>query len=337
MKIKSLDFNKWHIIILCACFILILLSFSKFQNGNPDNDYQNVFKKSYKILSPYIPTKIEFAGEKVPLELFYVKESLERELIVNTYWQSNTLLMIKRANRFFPIIENILKENNIPDDFKYLALIESNFDNVVSPAGATGFWQFMKEIAKKYGLEITDEIDERYNLEKATSAACKYLKELYRTFGSWTNTAAAYNLGSTKFNEIITTQKTNNYYFMSLNNETSRYIYRILAVKIILSNPSKYGFYLRKKDLYYPIPITKYSIDTTINNLADFAIKMKASYKILKIFNPWLRKNSLTNPNKKNYIICLPTDSSIYTDKILKIYEDDYFIINDTLTIDQLR
>jgi len=336
--------NKWLFrigitaLIFCAGLsaAFLLQSYSKHKHSL-ESEYRSAFKKNYRILSPYVPEKIEFAGEKVPLEMFYVKEGLDRELLVNTYWQSNSLLMLKRAWRFFPVIEPILKENGIPDDFKYLALIESGFDNVVSPAGAAGFWQFLKSTATSYGLEVNDEVDERYNLEKSTVAACKYLKSAKNTFGSWTMAAAAYNMGSAGLTSQAQTQKTNNYFDLSLNTETSRYVYRILAIKIIFERPTDYGFYLRKYDLYQPVPTQIYKVDSSITNLADFAIQMKVSYKALKVFNPWLRKNSLKNTNKKVYQIILPQYGFSSVQTLSEPYNDDEIIYGDTISINQIR
>ncbi|MFI5164670.1 MAG: lytic transglycosylase domain-containing protein [Bacteroidia bacterium] len=253
-----------------------------------------------------IPKDLQFANEKVPVYDFTVTESMERELLVNTYFHSQTILMHKRANRWLPFIAAILQKNGVPDDFKYIALIESNLSNTVSPKGATGFWQFLDGSGKQYGLEINDEIDERYNIEKSTEAACKYFKDAYKTFGNWTLAAASYNSGMDGLKTQIDKQKVNSYYDLALNDETARYIFRILAVKEIISKPKEYGYQLRKKDLYPVIPTQKTQIDSSITDLADFAIKNKVSYKILKYFNPWLRKNFLSNKNKKSYFIEFP-------------------------------
>lgn len=340
MNFKKLSLN-WGvpviIVLLISILTVLVLQSSYNYKFDADNDYQRAFIRNYKILSPYIPDNIDFAGETVPVNLFYVREALERELLVNTFWQSNTLLMIKRAWRFFPVIEPILKENNIPDDFKYLALIESGFDNVVSPAGAAGFWQFMKSTAKSYKLEINDEIDERYNLNKATSAACKYLNESNKKFKSWTMTAAAYNMGNSGLSNQVNIQKSNNYYDLNLNTETARYVFRIIALKIILSEPTKYGFYLRKNELYQPIKTKKYVVDSTVKDLGEFALKMNVNYKILKLFNPWLRKNSLTNNDKKEYVILLPDNEFINYSKLVEPFKNNEFIWKDTIRVNQIK
>jgi len=324
------------ILLISVLSVLLLQSFNDYKS-EADLDYQRAFTSNYRILSPYIPQKVDFAGETVPADLFYIREALEREILVNTFWQSNTLLMIKRAWRYFPVIEPILKENNIPDDFKYLALIESGFDNVVSPAGAAGFWQFLKSTAKSYNLEITEEVDERYNLEKATDAACKYFKESNRKFNNWTMTAAAYNMGNTGLSNQVNIQKSQYYYDLNLNSETARYVYRIIAFKLIISEPTKYGFYLRKNELYQPLKTQKYIVDSTIADLGNFALKMNVNYKLLKLFNPWLRKNSLTNKNKKKYEIILPDKNFINYSKIIEPFYNNDLIWGDTIKVNQIK
>jgi membrane-bound lytic murein transglycosylase len=271
-----------------------------------DSPLKESFFNNYKVYAIDLPEKLDFAGERVPIEDPDVYERLDREFLVNTYWQSNGLLYIKRANKYFPIIEPILKRNNIPDDFKYLALIESGLTNAVSPAGASGFWQFMKSAAKEYGLEVGDQVDERYHLEKATQAACDYLNAAKRSTGSWTMAAAAYNAGVTGMNRQANLQETNNYYDLWLNNETSRYVFRILAVKEIMKNPKKYGFIFDKKHLYNELPTYSVMIDSSITNLISFAKQYNITYKDLKIYNPWLRDRKLENKDGKTYYIKIP-------------------------------
>jgi membrane-bound lytic murein transglycosylase D len=221
------------------------------------------------------------------------------------------MLSLKRMNRWFPVIEPILKEYNVPDDFKYLAVIESGLANVVSPAGATGFWQLTEDAAEKYGLEVNSQVDERYNVEKSTAAACKYILDAYAEFKTWTMAAASYNFGTNGIEKQIAKQKTNNYYNLVFGEETSRYIARIIAVKEILNNPRKYGFDLRTDDLYPPLLTTTLDINQTIPNLADFAIKNGINYKILKMYNPWLRDTTLADKNNKIYVIKMPEKGSI--------------------------
>ena len=260
----------------------------------------------YKGTADYFPEKVDFAGENTPLNITDVKERFDRELIVNANLHGSTILILKRANRVFPIIEPILKKNGVPDDFKYLAVIESALINAVSPSGAKGIWQFMPVTAKERGMEVNVNIDERYHLEKSTEAACRYLIDAKNKLGSWTLAAASYNGGMTGVTNQIQTQKVSNYYDLLLNDETSRYVFRILALKEIMKNPVLYGFNAQQEKLYESIPTKKLEIDSTITDLADFAIKQGINYKILKFHNPWLRENKLDNKLKKMYQIEIP-------------------------------
>ncbi len=260
----------------------------------------------YEIKALKIPNNLSFAGERIPIEKPDIKERLDRELLVNTYWQSNGLLMFKRANKYFPIIEPILAENGIPDDFKYLAVIESGLQNVTSPARATGFWQILKGTAKEYGLEVNTNVDERYHIEKATQVACDYLKKSKNKLGSWTLAAAAYNAGPTGISKRLETQKVNNYYDLLLGEETGRYVFRIAAVKEIMSHPKKYGFVFDESDLYNLESTVIVHVDTPIIDIAAFAQKYGTNYKNIKIHNPWLRENKLNNVSGKKYEIKIP-------------------------------
>ena len=261
---------------------------------------------SYTIKAIKIPDNLEFAGEKVPLYKPDIKERIDRELLVNTYWQSNGLLWIKRTHKYFPVIEPILKEKGIPDDFKYLAVIESNLQNVTSPAGAKGMWQLLIGAARDNGLEVNDNVDERYHLEKATRAACDYLLAAKEKFGTWTMAAAAYHDGNGGLAKKLSEQKVNSYYEVLAGENTQRYVPRILAAKEILSNPKKYGFQFDQEDLYQLPPSYPVKVDTVINNIALFAKKFGTNYKVLKIHNPWLRENKLNNKSGKVYYIKLP-------------------------------
>jgi membrane-bound lytic murein transglycosylase D len=276
-------------------------------NSEPDEN----FPQGYRIVSPEIPTYLEFAGEKIPTENFEVYERIEREFLSNTYWHSATILAIKRANRWFPVIEPILKKNNIPDDFKYLCVAESNLDNVVSPAGATGFWQFMKEAGEKYALEINSQVDERYQVEKSTEAACKYLRDSYNMFGSWIASAASYNMGQAGVKRQQDRQKAKNYFNLVLNTETSRFVARIVSLKYILQNPEKYGFDIENEKKYKPLEFSEVKLDSSVADLADYATSLGVNYFILKMYNPWLRDNILSNKTKTVYTIKLPKDGSI--------------------------
>ena len=264
-----------------------------------------------RIYSPSIPEELDFCGEKVPLEEFDVMERIEREFLVNTYWHSATHLYLKRANRWFPIIEPILEKNGIPDDFKYMAVAESGLINSISPDGATGFWQLMEATAKKYGLEISKEIDERYNVEKSTQAACDYLNEAKAKLGNWTLAGASYNYGVTGIANQMTRQQTKNYYNLYINDETYRFVSRIVALKEIFKDPKKSGFYFSDDELYPQIETEELPVSTGIKDLVDFARQHKINYKILKIFNPWLRNNTLSNKTGKTYVFKIPVEGEV--------------------------
>ncbi|MEO9511446.1 MAG: lytic transglycosylase domain-containing protein [Flavobacteriaceae bacterium] len=260
----------------------------------------------YQISAIEIPDDLNFADEAVPLEDPEIMERVDREFLVNTYWQSNALLLMKRANKYFPIIEPILAKNGIPDDFKYLAVAESGLQNVVSPAGATGFWQIMKATGKEYGLEVNANVDERYHVEKATQVACDYLKKWKNRFGSWTLTAAAYNAGPAGIQKYMDIQKVDDYYDLLLGQETGRYVFRIMAIKEIISDPDKYGFAVEKDDFYNAVPTFSVDVDTAIASWADFAHEYEINYKVLKRHNPWLREPHLNNNSRKKYVIEIP-------------------------------
>lgn len=262
---------------------------------------------SYQIRALKIPDNLNFAGELVPIEKADIKERIDKELLVNTYWQSNGLLLFKRTNKYFPIIESILEKNGIPNDFKYLAVIESGLQNVTSPAGAKGFWQIMKPTAKENGLEVNDNVDERYHLEKATQVACDYLNASKKRFGSWTLAAAAYNAGNAGIANKIETQKVTSYYELLLGDETQRYVPRMVALKEILTNPKKYGFEFDTEDLYKLEETRIIEVDTVITDIAQFSKDLGINYKVLKLHNPWLRENKLNNKSRKMYQLKIPT------------------------------
>ena len=273
---------------------------------NAEETWRKAIMRDYRVYSPYIPDTLTFAGERVPLEQFYVREALDNELVVNMYRQSSTVLYFKRANRYFPVIEPILKRNGIPDDFKYLCVIESGLTNATSPAKAQGFWQFIPSTGSKYGLEINDEVDMRDNLVASTEAACKYLRTLYSKFGNWTEAAAAYNCGENGLQRRIEKQGSKSYYDLWLNSETSRYVFRIIAVKAIMQNPRQYGYFLRHCDLYSPIPTRTVKLEGQNVNLYDFARTNGTTYKILRLLNPWLKTDVLKNKTGRTYTVQLP-------------------------------
>jgi hypothetical protein len=262
--------------------------------------------ENYKIKALKLPNNLNLAGERVPIEKQDIKERMDRELLVNTYWQSNGLLLMKRANKYFPILEPLLKEYGLPDDFKFLALAESGFIDETSTAGAAGMWHFLKGTAKEYGLEVNSNVDERYNIEKSTKVAAEYLKNAKEKLGSWTLAAAAYNAGLYGVSKQLKRQEVSNYYDALLPDETERYIFRILALKEVISNPEKYGFVINEEDLY-TLPKTKtVKVDTVITNIARFAKGFGTNYKELKLHNSWLRENKLNNKSRKLYEIKIP-------------------------------
>jgi len=264
------------------------------------------------------PAELDFCGEKVPLQEFEVRERYDFELLVTVYKNAATVLGFKRANRWFPVIEPILQKNGIPDDFKYLAVIESNLANVISPSNAVGFWQFLDGTGKQYGLEIRDEVDERYHVEKATEAACRYLKDAYAKFGSWTLAAASYNMGMSGLSSEIGKQEETDYYKLKLNSETSRYILRLVCTKELFAHPQKYGYRLEKTDMYPEIPVRTVEINGSIESLVSFARENNTNYKLLKELNPWLRKDKLTNPLGKTYIFRLPAEGHDHYDELVR-------------------
>ena len=249
---------------------------------------------------------ITFAGERVPLEMFNIRERYERELLSTCYFHSNTMLLVKRSSRWFPVIEPILAKYGIPDDFKYLCVVESTLTNAVSPAGAVGFWQFMEKTAKEFGLEINKDVDMRYNVELETEAACRYFLKSYEIYHNWTLVAASFNAGTRRLNKFLKEQKVHSYYDLLMADETERYIFRILAFKTILSNPEKYGIYVSKDLEYQPLRYKVVVVDESVDNWADFALEHDITYKLLKIFNPWLRSNSLKVRHGEVYEIKIP-------------------------------
>jgi membrane-bound lytic murein transglycosylase D len=305
---------KNMLMILGVVFVISTLIFAVQQGDNFGDEYQgkdmeikdkNV-SSEYRISAIEIPADLNFANETVPQEDPEIMERVDREFLVNTYWQSNALLLMKRAHKYFPVIEPILSKNGIPDDFKYLAVAESGLQNVVSHAGATGFWQIMKATGREYGLEINGNVDERYHLEKSTEVACRYLQKYKEKYGSWTLAAAAYNAGPGSINKYMGIQKANDYYDLLLGQETGRYVFRILAIKEILRNPEKYGFDIENDDLYNAVPTFNVVVEEPVQNFADFAQQYEINYKILKRHNPWLREPHLNNSSGKIYTLEIP-------------------------------
>lgn len=323
---KRFRFPFALIALVLSFWTLVLLNYSFSEKHDADAEFEKNFHEDYRIYSLTMPETVTFCGNRVPTFDTDVRERLDRELLVNTYWQSNTMLFHKRANRWFPIIEPILKKNGVPDDFKYLAVIESGLTNSVSPSGAVGYWQILEATAKQYGLEVNSEVDERYHVEKSTEAACKYLKEAREQFGTWELAAASYNMGMGGVSKQLRRQGASSYYDLILNAETSRYLFRIIAAKLILENPTRYGFHFREKDLYRTDKTYEVNITGPVEDFAQFAVEHNSSYKILKIFNPWLRENSLSNKSGKTYVVHFPKggyfniaamDPSVLSDTVL--------------------
>ncbi len=300
MKIVQRMLAFVGLLSLSALFINAL------QDAPTNENFEKKLINDYNVYALQVPDDLNFAGEPMPLKNPDILERMDRELLVNTYWQSNGLLLFKRAGKYFPIIEPILEEYGVPNDFKYLAVIESGLTNAVSPAGARGFWQIMKVTGRENGLEINNNVDERYHLEKATHVACKYLLRAKAQLGSWTLAAAAYNAGNAGVRRRLKEQKVSNYYDLLLNEETGRYMFRIVALKEIMNHPKKYGFNFRDKDLYTDIPTYKVEVDTTVTDFSKFAQNFGINYKLLKLHNPWLRESHLNNKSKKLYTIDIP-------------------------------
>ena len=286
------------VLVLITGFVFTIDSFTALKSYGEE--------PTYKVYALELPDTLSFAGEKVTLNSPDLRERLDRELLVNTYWQSNMMLLLKRANKYFPTIEKILKEEGVPTDLKYLSVIESGLENVISPAGAKGFWQIMRNTGREYGLEVNNNVDERYHVGFSTRMAAQYLKKAKEKFGSWTLAAASYNRGMSGIQRNLNEQKVESYFDLRLGQETSRYVFRILAVKEIIENPSKYGYVFDNSDLYYSVPVHYHGLDTAISNLTTFAQKMGVNYKILKIHNPWLLQNHLNNRSRKYYEIAIP-------------------------------
>ncbi len=305
----SQKINVYSVFLTIAMTFVLFASFRQAEDkspaiadaGNNNNMLPQVIR-SINVDKPYT-----FANEDVPMDNFDAVERLDRELSVNSYWHSSTLLNIKSASRYFPVIEPILAKYGIPDDFKYLAVTESNLRNVTSPAGAKGIWQFVKATGQYYGLEINGEVDERYHLEKATVAACKYLRDYYDDFGSWTLAAAGYNMGGPRVKKLMAEQHAKTYYDLNVNPETSRYIFRIIAMKEILSNPNDFGFYIEDNELYKPLDYKTIEVVESVPNWGAFAEEHGISYRMLKVYNPWLISGDLTCSGKKVYEVKVPT------------------------------
>lgn len=304
---KNIRFNILItcMLVLLACVVPFLISSTLI---NVQQSYPAKMEVTHATSSPEVPRQLTFAGQQIDLSRYDRRERMDRELTTFTYMHTTTLLMIKRANRFFPAIEPILKANGIPDDFKYLMVIESNLNTLArSPAGAAGLWQFMESTGREFGLEVNSNIDERYHVEKSTRAACKYLKDSYAQYGDWITVAASYNAGLGRISSELRQQQAKTAMDLWLNEETSRYIFRMMAAKMVFTNPQQYGFLLKKENLYPVIPYEKTKVNTAISDLTEFARQKGITYAQLKDANPWLRGRSLENKSRKEYILNIPT------------------------------
>ena len=317
------------LILFLLLFVFFFVYGDRYQIQNVDLDEAPQFYENM-IATPYIPKNISFAGEEVPIEIYWVREALDKELTINCYQHSRTLQIFKKSGRYFPIIEKILKEEEIPEDFKYLCVAESGLENVVSPVAAAGFWQFMETTGKNYGLEINSEVDERYDIEKATRAACQYIKGCKERLGSWSLAAAAYNMGEAGVGNAISNQQSNDYWDLYLNSETARYLYRIISYKLLFEKPRQYGIVLKNVDLYYPIPYEEVSVKSTILDLYKFAQEHNILYRELKALNPWLRDSKLTVKNK-NYIIKIPQKTKLNYQYLYKDLKNPFDLLGDSV------
>ena len=336
MRLRLNDPTMKKRILLVACIGLSVLltvglaCYAIKQNDALNDDFTPRCYYDNTLSAPYIPEQLTFAGEEVPLDIYWVRESLDRELIGVCYQHSLTLMTFKLSGRWLPVIEPILKEEGLPDDFKYLCMAESNLRQVVSPAKAAGFWQFMDATAKLYGLEVREDVDERSHVEKATRAAGRYLKGSKERLGSWALAAAAYNMGEGGVKKNMTAQSCDNYWDLYLNQETARYMYRILAYKCIFENPQQYGVRLTKADLYSPIPTKEVEVTTSIADLYKFAQDHHTTYRELKELNPWLRSKKLTVGEKK-YTIKVPKKSKESFFELFRSNHNTYQHIGDSL------
>jgi hypothetical protein len=294
--------------VLLSTAIISVVAFNPIDETEEPVDVKADGRLQYKWYAPELPKSMNFAGEKVPLDRWEIKEQLDRELLYNYYNHYATIYILKLADRYFPVIEPMLKANGIPLDFKYLCIAESALQNQTSRAGAVGFWQFMPGTAPSFGLEISDDVDERYDVQKSTEAACKYFRQAYTKFGSWTAAAASYNMGQGGYNGQSTFQQRTNYYDLMLPEETMRYVFRILAFKLLIGEAEKFGYIVTKSDAYNPIKTRKLTVSSSIPNLADYALSNGTTYRMLKQLNPWLRERKLTVRPGKTYEILLPSE-----------------------------
>ena len=319
-KFTKINYILTFILVFCIGATLPILIGS----SHVDEQHSAKSEVPYCVTPPTVPTQVTFDGETIDR-----RERMDREMMAFTYMHSTTMLLIKRANRYFPIVEPILKANGIPDDFKYLMVIESNLNNIArSPAGAAGLWQFMPATGREFGLEVNENVDERYHIEKATAAACKYFKQAYAKYGDWMAVSAAYNAGQGRISSQLDQQLASHAMDLWLVEETSRYMFRLLAVKEIFNNPQRYGFLLKKEHLYPPIPYKEITVSTPIASLSDFAKQQGITYAQLRDANPWLREQSLKNRTGKTYVLNIPTQEGMYYDPKKTVAYNKHWVID---------
>ncbi|MBO6117141.1 MAG: lytic transglycosylase domain-containing protein [Bacteroidales bacterium] len=311
-------------IVLSSIAIMSQIFVFATHHRNEDEKYAEILKEHFHNFAAPVPKEVTFCGEKVPLENTFVYEALDRELSYITYQHASTFIILKRAFRYFPQIEKVLKSQNVPEDLKYLAVAESSLNNAVSPAKAEGFWQFMPQTAKEYGLVVNAEYDERYDVEKSAMAACKYLKGSYSRLGNWPLACAAYNCGEGGIKARIKEQNVRNYWDLALNNETARYVYRIIAYKIIMQNPQAYGFYIRNIDCHQPLEYDTITVDTTINDFYAFSKQIGTEYKYFRLANPQLQAKKLTNKEGRRYTLKVLNKNSYNRKYLTDKLEDPY-------------
>jgi len=315
-------------IVLSVVAIVSQIFIFATSHRSEDEEYTEILRENFHNFAIPMPKSVTFCGEKVPIENTFVREALDRELSSISYQHTSTFLILKRAYRYFPQIEKILQQQKVPEDLKYLAVAESSLNNAVSPAKAEGFWQFIPQTAKQYGLIVNSEYDERYDVEKSAIAACKYLRGSYSRLGSWTLACASYNCGEAGLKNRMNEQKVNNYWHLALNNETARYVYRIIAYKIIMQNPQAYGYYLRYIDCHQPLEYDTISIDTTINDFYTFAKQIGTEYKYFRKANPQLQAKKLTNKEGKKYTFKILTPNSYNWQYLIDKIENPYKFVD---------
>jgi membrane-bound lytic murein transglycosylase D len=305
MQIKNKAIVYFTLGLITGIFVIFQFAFKENSKSNTGDEH-TAADNLPQIYFPKVPTQISFAGEKVPLERWEVREAFDRELLYNYNSPGHLTYLLKLSKRYFPAIEQRLKDNGVPDDFKYLCVAEGNLQNLSSKVGATGFWQFMSYTGPGYNLEINDNVDERFDVMKSTDAACKYLKQAYAKFGNWTAAAASYNCGMGRYNDLSTFQQTKYYYDLQLPDETNKYIFRILTFKHLMGNSKEMGYTVDDKNGYQPMETRSVTVSSTIPNLANWALSNGTTYKMLKILNPWMRDRSLKVAAGKRYDVRLP-------------------------------